>query len=96
MNHFRVTYLTIAEAEEELAINCEGSNSAFDDSSFLETPASLATSHSVDHFVNYYISKFSQNQDDSICHKLSKRDNRYPAYSIVKTYTKLGSDGISN
>lgn len=59
MNHFRVTYLTIAEAEEELAINCEESTSAFDDSGFLETPASLATSHSVDHFLNYYTSKFS-------------------------------------
>ncbi|CAC5375848.1 unnamed protein product [Mytilus coruscus] len=76
VNHFRMTYLTIAEAEEEFAINYEESTSIFDDSGFIETPktsATPATSHSVDHFVEYYLSKFSQDHVVSIWQKLIKK-----------------------
>ncbi|CAC5378338.1 unnamed protein product [Mytilus coruscus] len=43
VNHFRMTYLTIVEAEEEFAFNYEESTSTFDDSGFLETPKTPAT-----------------------------------------------------
>ncbi|VDI29538.1 Hypothetical predicted protein [Mytilus galloprovincialis] len=48
VNHFRITYLTIAEADEEFVSTC-------DDSGFLKTPKTPATSHSVDYYVKHYI-----------------------------------------
>lgn len=55
VNHFRITYLTIADADEQFAMNYEEFASTCDDSGFLETPKTPATLHSVDYFVNHYI-----------------------------------------
>ncbi|XP_063448946.1 uncharacterized protein LOC134728306 isoform X2 [Mytilus trossulus] len=76
VNHFRITYSTIDEAEEEFLINYEESSSTFDDSGFIQTPktpTTPATSTSDDKFLDYYTSKFNPDQVVSIWQKLGKQ-----------------------
>ncbi|CAG2230903.1 unnamed protein product [Mytilus edulis] len=75
VNHFRITYSTIDEAEEEFLINYEESSSTFDDSGFIQTPKTPTTpaTSTSDDYLTYYTSKFNPDQVVSIWQKLGKQ-----------------------